>query len=83
MSMIAAQPVSARRLTLVPLAAGHADEMAAVQAAGQAWGRSRNHRIFSGPEPIVDPGLSAPLGTAEQACPGDENQDQPYAHQDG
>lgn len=32
MSAIAAQPVSARRLTLVPLAAGHADEMATVLA---------------------------------------------------
>ena len=32
MSVIAAQPVPARRLTLVPLSAGHADEMAAVLA---------------------------------------------------
>jgi len=32
MSAIAAQPVSTRRLTLVPLSAGHADEMATVLA---------------------------------------------------
>jgi cytidylate kinase len=32
---------------------------------------------------IADRGLSAPVGTAEQACASDENQDQPYAHQDG
>ena len=32
MSVIAAQPVPASRLTLVPLSAGHADEMAAVLA---------------------------------------------------
>ena len=30
MSAIGAQPVSTGRLTLVPLAAGHADEMAAL-----------------------------------------------------
>jgi len=27
--------------------------------------------------------LSAPVVTAEHACASDENQDQPYAHQDG
>ena len=34
-------------------------------------------------EPIAGPRLSASAGTAEQACASDENQDQPYAHQDG
>jgi hypothetical protein len=32
---------------------------------------------------IADRRLFAPVGTAEQTCASDENQDQPYAHQDG
>jgi RimJ/RimL family protein N-acetyltransferase len=37
MSAITAEPVTARRLTLVPLSAGHADEMAAVLADPQLY----------------------------------------------
>ncbi len=44
MSVIAAEPVFTRRLTLVPLRAGHADEMAAVLADPDLY-------LFTGGEP--------------------------------
>ena len=52
MSAIAAEPVTARRLTLVPLQAGHADEMAAVLADPDLY-------TFTGGSPLTPQELRA------------------------